>query len=75
MRGRQIAEDAQRREENVRGEKKGERSVFRSLKGLRRSDARKRTRKVERERERERRTGTGGGECKLWTKEKIEKKK
>lgn len=54
MRGRQIAEDAQRREENVRGEKKGERSVFRSLKGLRRSDARKRTRKVERERERER---------------------
>lgn len=63
----------------MRGEKKGERSVFRSLKGLRRSDARKRTRKMEKEREGEKKKieeGTRGGrECKLWTKEKIEKKK
>lgn len=63
----------------MRGEKKGERSVFRSLKGLRRSDARKRTRKMEKGREGEKKKigeGTGGGrECKLWTKEKIEKKK
>lgn len=32
----------------MRGEKKGERSVFRRLKGLRRSDARKRTKEKER---------------------------
>lgn len=47
----------------MRGEKKGERSVFRSLKGLRRSDARKRTRKMEREGEKKKiEEGTGGGE-------------
>lgn len=49
----------------MRGEKKGERSVFRSLKGLRRSDARKRKRKMEKGREGEKKKieeGTGGGE-------------
>lgn len=56
----------------MRGEKG---SVFRSLKGLRRSDAKKRTRKVQREKKKEKKEQKGGVECKLWTKEKIEKKK